>query len=103
MILKDFFTMVQKYQGKSDSQIESDWLILTTGPGTGDWQYYRDCWVVDGELPWDGVVQQRVNARYMKGWSTKDPFAYDHDVNYSTVTQAKAQAKPRPTRRILNA
>lgn len=87
--------MVQKYQGKSDSQIESDWLILTTGPGTGDWQYYRDCWVVDGELPWDGVVQQRVNARYMNGWSTKNPFAFD---KYQSVA-----VKPKKERRILNA
>ena len=93
--------MVLMYQGKSAAQIEQDWKILCNpnGPGTGDWQYYHDCWIVDGEKPWDGVVQQRVNARYMKGWSTKDPFAYDHDVNYSTV----AQAKQRPARRILNA
>lgn len=101
MILKDFFTMVQTYQGISATQIEQNWNFLCgpNGPSTGDWQYYRDCWVVDGELPWDGVVQQRVNARYMKGWTTKDPFAFDHDVNYSTV----AQAKQRPARRILNA
>ena len=93
--------MVLMYQGKSAAQIEQDWKILCNpnGPGTGDWQYYHDCWIVDGEKPWDSVVQQRVNARYMKGWSTKDPFAYDHDVNYSTV----AQAKQRPARRILNA
>lgn len=92
MILKDFFTMVLTYQGKSEAQIEVEWSLLN---GTGDWQYYHDCWLVDGEYPWDGVVQQRVNARYMKGWHTKDPFAYGH--------QEIAKPKPRPTRRILNA
>ena len=96
MILKDFFTMVQKYQGKSPNQIEADWQIVLTN--TSEWQFYHECWVVDGELPWDGVVQQRVNARYMKGWATKDPFAYDHQEMYSAV----AKPKPRPTRRILN-
>lgn len=101
MILKDFFTMVHTYQGKSAAQIEQDWNIICSpnGPGTGDWQYYRECWIVDGEKPWDYEVQTRVHARYRKGWSTKDPFAFDHGVNYSTVTQAKQ----RPYRRILNA
>ena len=101
MILKDFFTMVHTYQGKSAAQIEQDWNIICNpnGPGTGDWQYYHDCWLVDGEHPWDGVVQQRVNSRYMKGWSTKDPFAYDHQENY----YPKQQVKQRPARRILNA
>lgn len=97
MILKDFFTMVQTYQGKSAAIIEEDWKILCnpSGPGTGDWQFYRECWAVDGEYEWDGEVQQRVNARYTKGWHTKDPFAYGH--------QEIAKPKPRPTRRILNA
>lgn len=101
MILKDFFTMVHTYLGKSAAQIEQDWNIICNpnGFGTGDWQYYHDCWVVDGEHPWDGVVQKRVNARYMTGWHTKDPFAYDHQEMHSAV----AKPKPRPTRRILNA
>lgn len=97
MILKDFFTMVHTYQGNPAAQIEEAWNIICSpnGPGTGDWQYYHDCWVVDGEHPWDGVVQQRVNARYTKGCHTKDPFAYDH--------QEIAKPKQRPARRILNA
>lgn len=101
MILKDFFTMVHTYQGKSAAYIEEDWKILCNpyGPGPGDWQYYHDCWIVDGAHPWDGVVQQRVNQRYMKGWYTKDLFAYDHQEKHSAV----AKPKPRPTRRILNA
>ena len=103
MILKDFFTMVQKYQGKNQSQIDEDWTFIDNGPGPGDWQYYHDCWLVDGEHEWDYETQNRVTQRYTKGWSTKNPFAFDHGVNYSTVTQAKAQAKQRPYRRILNA
>jgi hypothetical protein len=92
--------MVQKYQGKSDSQIESDWTIIINGqPGPGDWQYYHDCWFVDGEYPWDNEVQTRVNARYMKGWSTKDPFAIDHQPGESYAKPIK----PRKERRILNA
>ena len=97
MILKDFFTMVQKYQGKSDSQIESDWLVIITGPGTGDWEYYRTCWIVDGEYEWNFETQNRVNQRYMKGWSTKDPFAWD--IHAST----EVKIKPKKERRILNA
>lgn len=99
MILKDFFTMVHTYLGKSAAQIEEDWKILCNpnGPGSGDWQYYHDCWVVDGEHEWDYETQNRVNQRYMKGWTTKDPFAFDHQPDYYP------KPKPRPTRRILNA
>ena len=96
MILKDFFTMVQKYQGKSDSQIESDWLIITSGPGPSDWQYYHICWFGDGAHEWDFETQERVNQRYMKGWITKDPFAFDNQPVYTAV-------KPKKERRILNA
>lgn len=100
MILKDFFTMVQKYQGRSDSQIESDWLYINSPAnlGPGDWQYYHDCWIVDGKHEWDFETQHRVNQRYMKGWSTKDPFAFDNQPVYTAI-----KPQPKKERRILNA
>jgi len=97
--LKEFFTMVHTYQGKSLNIIEQDWAFINnaTGPGTADWQYYFTCWVVDGQHPWDYEVQNRVSQRYMKGWTTKDPFAIDHQPCYYPKP-----SKPRKERRILN-
>ena len=101
MILKDFFTMVHKYLGKSAAHIEQEWNLINsaTSAGPGDSQYHHDCWLVDGEHEWDYETQNRVKQRYMKGWSTKDPFAIDHQESY----YPKPQVKPRPSRRILNA
>jgi len=97
MTLKEFFTMVHTYQGKTPATIENDWNILNSTTGPGDWEYYFKCWLVDGEHPWDNEVQQRVNNRYMKGWSTKDPYAIDHQPD------CYPKPKPRKERRILNA
>lgn len=87
--------MVQQYAGKSESQINTDWSILNAGNSLADWEYYHLCWIVDGEHPWDFDTQQRVNNRYLKGWSTKDPYAIDHV--WEPVPTPK-----RKERRILN-
>lgn len=94
MTLKEYFTMVQQYQGKSESQIETDWNILGNTASLADWGYYHLCWIVDGEHPWDFDTQQRVNQRYQKGWSTKDPYAIDY---------VGEPVPKRKERRILNA
>ena len=98
MTLKEFFTMVHTYLGKSLATIESDWNIIHATYGPNDWEYYQLCWVVDGQHPWDNEVQNRVNQRYMKGWTTKDPFAIDQQPGYYPKP-----SKPRKERRILNA
>ena len=83
MILKDFFTMVHKYLGKSAAHIEQEWNLINsaTSAGPGDWQYYHDSFSEE-------------NTKVLK-----DPFAIDHQESY----YPKPQVKPRPSRRILNA
>lgn len=97
MTLKEFFTMVHTYQGKSLAIIQQDWDMLIASGNLEHWEYYQSCWFVDGEKEWDNEVQLRVNQRYLKGWSTKDPFAIDHQPDYYP------KPKPRKERRILNA
>lgn len=74
--------------------IDLDWAFIQSHDLLADWQFYHDCWFVDGEKLWDAQTKTRVNKRYMAGQSTKDPFAFDEHQSVAV--------KPKKERRILN-
>lgn len=80
--------------------IALDWIKIQSHGSLADWQFYHDCWFVDGENPWNEQTKIRVNKRYMAGQATKDPFVIDNNppVMYTVNPQ-----QPKRERRILNA
>lgn len=88
--------MVQQETGMAPVNIDLDWAFIQSHDLLADWQFYHDCWFVDGEKLWDAQTKTRVNKRYMAGQATKDPFAIDNQPLYTSV-------KLKKERRILNA